>query len=248
MIIIATFATFSSPYASSPGFTNPSGFTSGSALTSALADTGWGSNYIWTHVCAKIATSADLGNPTYTVTCGESGNATQQVIMEAGPFSSVNAALPNNLWSADQASKGGPITYAFTSVTGVAGGSDIIVVGCAADQDFTGTTTVTCSGYTDGLTTLSSTTAYQPIVASFLALGVPAGTAPAASMVFATPGDGAAETIGFMMTVAGAHAPKQRGGMFFADVRSPKLNAKAVAMFMPLGWIIDRRNRLKRRC
>lgn len=38
----------------------------------------------------------------------------------------------------------------------------------------------------------------------------------------------------------------QKGGMFFAE-SSPKLPAKALAMFMPLSWLIGRRNKLSKR-
>ena len=247
LIIIVTGVNLASAQ-SSVTWTDPSGFTPGSSLASPLADHGWGGNYDWVHVSAKIATAADAGTPTYTVSENIAASLlTQQVIVEAGVFSSVNAALPNNLFTAVQAQTGGPITYALTSASGVAPGSDVIAVDVLGGNGFTGTTTASCSGYSDVLTTYDSTTAYSPIVSSFVATNVGGGTAPSASIVITTAADGAATAIGFMAVVAPANSGAQKGGMFFADGFRPKIPAVAAAMFMPLAWSIGRRNKLARR-
>ena len=42
---------------------------------------------------------------------------------------------------------------------------------------------------------------------------------------------------------AASAAPSQKGGMFFADNFRPKIPVVAAAMFMPLSWTINRRNK-----
>lgn len=218
-------------------FTPPSGWTDAGTLTSPIAYRQVDNNP--TQLFVRIATSADVGMPTYTTTCNYAGWWVQQIIAVRGRVhSSLNAAFPRNAVTAAGAVANTPITYDETGVTANAGDDVLSVI----FGTLTGGTTYYPTAAITGFTSLANTryTATSTTAPAIMSVAYPNHSA------------GATGTLAANITSSGSTITLAPGGFVMAlPSATGSSGSKSQGFFgaelLPLGalvWTIGRRNKL----
>ncbi len=212
----------------------PSGFSAISGLSNIdniNSNDAIGCNY-------KVAGASE---PTSYSVSGGSGAYTSGVIYvlsgrnTTSPFGAISSTGPI-------AHANFPITLAVTGVTAASGDDVIEYIGFGGSYQTSDTFTFTApSGFTNAGATYG-TTSYTPLAAYCAKANASGATGTLGGTMTDTANTGAAYAA-YVIAVAPASSGGQKGGMFFADNFRPKIPAVAAAMFMPLSWSINRRNK-----
>ena len=230
--------------------TDPSGFTPGANLTPPLADQNLSnSNH---HIAVKIATAADAGTPTYTQSGSYPGSWSQQLRVYYGRVNtSVAAAFSNTAATAVGASGSTPYTYDITGVTALAGDDIVVLTGSPFLTAYALSAAI--SGY-GNLSVAQYVSGSQAFIGGLDRVNAPAGaTGTLVESITASTQVGGLVPGAFVLSLPAANSVRP-GGFFFGANRTvmpgmgsgmggTKVPATAVAMFMPLGWVIGRRNK-----
>ena len=222
---------------------DPSGWTAGASLSPAIPDANGGE----THWAVKIATSADAGNPSYTWSSPYAGYWTGQLRVYSGRVNtSVAAAFGNTASTTSGAYGNTPYSYTVTTPA-ILSGDDVVVIGDAFMNAGGPATslTATITGYANDATDTGTASGSN----SVLSYGLDAinSSATSAGTVALTLSSAPTLTISptaaiFSLPAASAAAPKPvlSGGKVLVSGG----HVVTGAMFMPLAWAINRRNKL----
>ena len=231
--------------------TDPSGFTPGANLTPPLADENLGTaNH---HIAVKIANSADAGTPTYTQSGSYTGSWSQQLRVYYGRVNtSVAAAFSNTAATAVGASGSTPYTYDITGVTALAGDDIVVLTGSPFLTAYALSAAI--SGY-GNLSVAQYVSGSKAFIGGLDRVNAPAGaTGTLVESITAPSTVNGLEPGAFVLSLPAANSVRP-GGFFFganravvpgmgAGMGAATVPATAVAMFMPLSWVIGRRNKL----
>lgn len=222
--------------------TDPAGFTAGASLTPALADQSFGTASH--HIAVKIAVSADAGFPTYTQTASYVGSWAQQIRVYSGRVnSSVAAAFSNTAATAVGSASSTPYSYPITGVTALAG-DDIVVFAGGVYSNVATAISTAISGYANGVNTNDAAAGNQTFVDGLDLVNSPAGATgtlaasiTAGSAVTVTPG-------AFVLSLPSASSASPKPVLSGGKLLISGGHIVTGAIFMPLSWSINRRNKL----
>ena len=218
-------------------------WTSGGSLTPAIPDALIGSS-VQTHAAFKIAASGDAGTPSYTFTSNYPGDIVAQMRVYRGRASTISAALNNSAITAIGAAANTPYSYPLTGLTVLAGDDVVSFVGAAVSAGGPPTAvSAPITGFANELDTVSSASSFSPFMISEDQVNASAGTVASFAETITTTPVTQIAPYGFVLSIPAASAAAPKPVLSGGKVLVSGGHVVTGAMFMPLAWAINRRNK-----